>query len=306
MLTHEKHVKQTIRVFVRDVPGLSAEKQEASAADFGHVVQYGPDQREQWVRSLGPGQTGGVWRLSLLAVPSGVKNNRPSSDFTHIAVELARRVASGARLIEIETGVTSDDWPAMQKAFRRAADQIARGRRLSSMDARKRGEIGAKIMSDRSAANVLKRPEVAPHAAAVKAIWRSAEYPHRDAAAEAINAYMRERNLPPLGSPATMYRVFGERGRRKDAKKPVRQSWVYFVRHGTSKRIKIGRAINVERRMKSLAHPLMPALKLLATMPGGKDEEREMHRRFAEHRINGEWFMLEGELAKFVASLRKR
>ncbi len=305
MLTHDKPLKQTIRAFVRDVPGLSAAKQEASAADFGNVIQYGAEQREQWVRALGPGQFGGVWRLSLLAVPSGGKN-RPSSDFTHLAVELARRVANGARLIEIETGVTSDDWPAMQKAFRRAADQIARGRRLSSMDARKRGEIGAKIMSDRSAANVLKRPEVVPHAAAVKAIWRSAEYPHRDAAAEAINAYMRERSLPPLGSAATMYRVFGERGRRKDAKKPVRQSWVYFVRHGTSKRIKIGRAVNIERRMKSLAHPLMGKLNLLAKMPGGKLEEREMHKKFAEYRINGEWFVLEGALAKFLASLRKR
>ena len=102
------------------------------------------------------------------------------------------------------------------------------------MRARAMGERGRERMIEQSAASVIKRPEVVPHVAAVKAIWRSAEYTHRDAAADAINAFMRERSLPPLGSAATIFRIFGGRGLRKDAKKPDRASWVYFIRLGAS------------------------------------------------------------------------
>lgn len=305
MVKHATPVKQTIRAFVRELPGLSAAKQEAAAAEAGNPVFYPFEQREAWLRSLGTGQTGWVWRLSLLAAKAGGEF-RPSTDFTMLVAELTRRIQLGARLIEGETKVSSDDWPAMMKALCRAADQVSAGRRLSALQASKMGERGRAIMVANSAASVIKRPEIAAHLTAIKAIWRSAEYPHRDAAADAINSYLRERQLSPLGSAATLFRVFGGRGLRKDAKKPDRESWVYFIRLGTSKKVKIGKSFRVDRRMSSLKHPLLGKLTLLAKVPGGHHEEKAFHKRFAQYRINGEWFKLEGELAEFVAGLRKR
>lgn len=302
MLKRDQPVKRTIRAFVRPVPGLSAERQQQAAGDA--AIFYSADERDAWVRSLGPGQVGWVWRLSLLAVESGGED-RPSTDFIVLWSELARRVQAGATLIEGETKTSSDDWPAMLKALKRASDQVAAGRRLTSLEARRRGEVGAQKAIERSAASVLKRPEIAPHVNAIRAIWRSAEYGNRDEAADAVNAYMRERALPPIGSAATLFRVFGGRGLRKDAKRPDRQSWVYFVRQGASKRVKIGRAVNVDKRMNKLRHPLLGALKLMAKVPGGDVEEKALHKRFAEYRINGEWFRLEGALAEYVAELRK-
>lgn len=39
---------------------------------------------------------------------------------------------------------------------------------------------------------------------------------------------------------------------------------------------------------------------MLHVVPGEKDEERRFHRAFAEQRIHGEWFRLEGGLVTFL------
>jgi len=69
----------------------------------------------------------------------------------------------------------------------------------------------------------------------------------------------------------------------------VAASLVYFIRSGDGP-IKIGIAQDVEKRRRSLqtAHPA--PLVTLATTDGGFQKERAYHRKFAKHRLEGEWF----------------
>jgi hypothetical protein len=66
------------------------------------------------------------------------------------------------------------------------------------------------------------------------------------------------------------------------------RGWVYFVQAHCGS-IKIGRARDVQFRIKELqcAHP--HELKLLAVALDG-NRETGYHRQFAEHRMLGEWF----------------
>jgi len=71
---------------------------------------------------------------------------------------------------------------------------------------------------------------------------------------------------------------------------------VYFVLFGD--RIKIGFTTSMETRMRVIPHD-----KILATMPGTISTERQMHKRFKEHRVNGEWFTPAPELMEFIGTL---
>lgn len=64
---------------------------------------------------------------------------------------------------------------------------------------------------------------------------------------------------------------------------------VYFIK-SASGGIKIGKANDVPKRLRALqtAHPVR--LELLATCSGGRVREQWYHRRFARHRLHGEWF----------------
>lgn len=78
-------------------------------------------------------------------------------------------------------------------------------------------------------------------------------------------------------------------------------SGVYFARAGDA--IKIGVSIDVRARVRGLSTSSPVPIELLAAMPGGVDEERALHRRFAYLRMNGEWFRAESELLDFIATL---
>ena len=69
-----------------------------------------------------------------------------------------------------------------------------------------------------------------------------------------------------------------------------RQVVIYFIRAGGRGPVKIGRAVNVKRRLESLQISHWEKLRLLRTMPGNDVVERWMHHHFRKHRIRGEWF----------------
>lgn len=81
--------------------------------------------------------------------------------------------------------------------------------------------------------------------------------------------------------------------------------YVYFIHSEENNAVKIGRAKNVEKRLKSLqtAHPYQ--LKVIKTFPlkGGKaakELEISLHQKFKHLQLSGEWFKAEQELLDFV------
>lgn len=71
---------------------------------------------------------------------------------------------------------------------------------------------------------------------------------------------------------------------------------VYVIRNGN--RVKIGTTTHLKNRVAALSLRLSD---VLLTVPGGQDKERELHRRFAEHRIGtSEWFTFVPDIRDFV------
>lgn len=82
-------------------------------------------------------------------------------------------------------------------------------------------------------------------------------------------------------------------------------SLIYFI--GTDDGpVKIGFTTNLPKRLKALqtasSRPLVVRLKL----PGDRECEKTLHRRFAEFRLEGEWFRLSEEISSFIKSLTSR
>lgn len=89
------------------------------------------------------------------------------------------------------------------------------------------------------------------------------------------------------------------RQRARDQADQEANGVVYFVRSGTA--VKIGKTLHLEQRMRDIN---APETELLATEPGYTRRERELHRTFRRHRLNGEWFRLTPPLADHINSLR--
>jgi hypothetical protein len=62
---------------------------------------------------------------------------------------------------------------------------------------------------------------------------------------------------------------------------------IYFVQCVDGGPVKIGTTADLDSRLRTLESHYGRPLALLATMPGGRDEERAVHERFAHLRLNG-------------------
>lgn len=80
---------------------------------------------------------------------------------------------------------------------------------------------------------------------------------------------------------------------------PVAQGpWIYFAKAGH--RVKIGKAKDVASRIATLQTGCPDKIEVVRTVLGGSTIERSFHKQFAHLRENGEWFRLEGDLARFL------
>lgn len=77
---------------------------------------------------------------------------------------------------------------------------------------------------------------------------------------------------------------------------------IYFLQDSRTYSIKIGftDAPDAEARVAALQTGNSSELVLLTSFNGGREKESELHRRFAAHRIAGEWFHPAPELVKFI------
>lgn len=75
----------------------------------------------------------------------------------------------------------------------------------------------------------------------------------------------------------------------------------YIMRSGNGGLIKIGKSIRPEERLKALQTGAGCELEILTVIDG--DKERELHKKFAEFRVFGEWFSdSQGLIEKYAAS----
>jgi hypothetical protein len=80
---------------------------------------------------------------------------------------------------------------------------------------------------------------------------------------------------------------------------------VYFISAREMDLVKIGYAFDPVRRFNHLRTFSPAKLTLEGAIPGGRDKERELHKRFALARVHGEWFKLTpGLQAEIDASTR--
>ena len=76
---------------------------------------------------------------------------------------------------------------------------------------------------------------------------------------------------------------------RANARPDASEGLVYFIRSEAGP-IKIGKARDPQARLKTLQTSHFAKLEIAATCEGGLPKEAEYHRRFAKHRLEGEWF----------------
>lgn len=75
---------------------------------------------------------------------------------------------------------------------------------------------------------------------------------------------------------------------------------IYFVEGGDL--VKIGMAEDVPARVARMQTGSPIPLRLLGYVPGGRDVERALHRRFRDLRVRGEWFRRVDELHAYIKS----
>ncbi|MGS3834526.1 GIY-YIG nuclease family protein, partial [Escherichia coli] len=67
---------------------------------------------------------------------------------------------------------------------------------------------------------------------------------------------------------------------------------VYVLSSKKTGLTKIGYSSNIPQRIKSLGNSGPDCLKLECLIPGGRETENMLHRKFAAKRKHGEWFAL--------------
>lgn len=66
-------------------------------------------------------------------------------------------------------------------------------------------------------------------------------------------------------------------------------SYVYLIEDGAG-RVKIGLAIDPQKRLRQLQTGSSSKLRILATLPGDREDELLLHKTFRAERRGGEWF----------------
>jgi hypothetical protein len=80
-----------------------------------------------------------------------------------------------------------------------------------------------------------------------------------------------------------------------------RPTFTYFIQRVPNGPVKIGRANNVKRRLDQLQTASAEQLVIRGVITS--DREKELHERFRDKRMAGEWFRCDDELETFMSEL---
>jgi hypothetical protein len=75
---------------------------------------------------------------------------------------------------------------------------------------------------------------------------------------------------------------------------------IYFIQAIEGGLIKIGYAADPEQRLAALQYTCPVILRIIATMPGGSEEEGQLHVEFHRFRRHAEWFEPDRSLMEFI------
>jgi len=94
----------------------------------------------------------------------------------------------------------------------------------------------------------------------------------------------------------------------KPRSQPVPKDWpyIYFIQVGASGPIKVGLSVNPERRLRQLQTAQAEELRFVLVYPGGRDDERSLHKLLDRICLGGEWFYYCEWLSEFISKLRRR
>jgi hypothetical protein len=76
---------------------------------------------------------------------------------------------------------------------------------------------------------------------------------------------------------------------------------VYFIQPVDGGPIKVGIAVDVEERLRKLQMGNWVRLRIIATCPGGRAQEKRLHKEWRKHRVHGEWFSPVREVMAWIA-----
>lgn len=80
---------------------------------------------------------------------------------------------------------------------------------------------------------------------------------------------------------------------------------IYFIQAGDNGPIKIGHAKNARKRRNNLQVGNHEKLRLIASIPGGRNREREIHRDLEVFCDRGEWFHPNGEVFDYIGRAKR-
>ena len=83
-----------------------------------------------------------------------------------------------------------------------------------------------------------------------------------------------------------------------------RRGLVYVATRATDGAVKIGWTSDVMRRVSELRKETRSAVELAACFPGDKPDELRLHERFANDRLDREWFWPSETILSFIDGLR--
>lgn len=86
----------------------------------------------------------------------------------------------------------------------------------------------------------------------------------------------------------------------RTASQSGKSGFVYFLRMGDA--VKIGFSGSLGQRIKTIQTACPRPTEILCIIPGNYGTERYFHAHFAAHKLQGEWFRLDGQLAAFLAN----
>ena len=92
-----------------------------------------------------------------------------------------------------------------------------------------------------------------------------------------------------------------DKPKRHMTKRQLENSCVYVVMREDVREVKIGWSTNLETRLRDLETAHGQWLELLVAIPGGPEEEEQLHERFKQHRLGGEWFTADPEILEWAA-----